>query len=215
MTEQERARLEKARKTNRKRILIAAVVIAVAVIVTLLIYEFGSRNPIDDDPGWPLMTTDSMEDGAVVFGKDRYYPEEDLVTKVSLRVFDPTDDESMKLLSEGKWEKYNPEADEISILCKNGVTLTISKSWKRSERSREEFIADRFPDGYLVDDGTIAFSYMENREGSAFMFGYEFAENEDDHYYVYCLYAPDDPDMTYEEGSTAINAIFDSLRQYE
>ena len=213
MTDEERIAFEKARRKNRKKIAIAAAVIVVAIVVIVLVFEFWVRKPIYSD--WIQATTDSMESGALVFGKSHFYPESDLVEELTVRDSPPAETESIKLLSEGKWEKYDPEADEISILCKNGVTLTILKLGKRSERSREEFIADRFPNGYLVDDGTVAFSYMENREGSAFMFGYEFVENEDDHYYVYCLYAPDDPDMTYDEGSTAINAIFDSLRQYE
>ena len=211
MTEEERARLEKARKTNRKRILIAAVVIAVAVIVTLLIYEFGSRNPIDDDPGWPLMTTDSMEDGATVYGKMHFYPEEELVTKVSLRVFDPTDDESMKLLSEGKWEKYDPEADEIKIVCKNGVTLTIAKFGKHSKIYGEEYFAEQFPNGYEYN-GMIAYGTMEMRSEGPFLYGSEKTDENDEYEYSYWFEASG---MTQEAGYQAIAEILESLRSYE
>lgn len=211
MTEEERARLEKARKTNRKRILIAAVVIAVAVIVTLLIYEFGSRNPIDDDPGWPLMTTDSMEDGATVYGKMHFYPEEELVTKVSLRDFDPIDVESMELLSEGRWEKYSPDADRLIIECSNGVILTIVKSVKRTDKSGEEFFEERFPEGYTYNE-MIAYSDFEIRSGYPFLFACEPSEEGDEYIYTYGFEVND---MTEEEGKAAITEVLESLRSYE
>lgn len=211
MTEEERARLEKARKTNRKRILIAAAVIAVAVIVTLLIYEFGSRNPIDDDPGWPLMTTDSMEDGATVYGKMHFYPEEELVTKVSLRVFDPIDVESMELLSEGRWEKYSPDADRLIIECSNGVILTIVKSVKRTDKSGEEFFEERFPEGYTYNE-MIAYSDFEIRSGYPFLFACEPSEEGDEYIYTYGFEVND---MTEEEGKAAITEVLESLCSYE
>ena len=211
MTEEERARLEKARKTNRKRILIAAVVIAVAVIVTLLIYEFGSRNPIDDDPGWPYMVTDSMEDGATVFGKSHFYPAAEFVKEVTLIDREPVDEESMKLMQDGRWEKYDPEAEEIRIECHNGVVLTIAKFWKGSSMSKVEYYSEVFPNGYIEADN-LAYAGIENRDGEAFLFVSEFSDGEDKYHYSYWFEAED---MTYEEGSTAINAIFDSLRQYE
>ena len=211
MTEEERARLEKARKTNRKRILIAAAVIAVAVIVTLLIYEFGSRNPIDDDPGWPLMTTDSMEDGATVYGKMHFYPEEELVTKVSLRDFDPIDVESMELLSEGRWEKYSPDADRLIIECSNGVILTIVKSVKRTDKSGEEFFEERFPEGYTYNE-MIAYSDFEIRSGYPFLFACEPSEEGDEYIYTYGFEVND---MTEEEGKAAITEVLESLRSYE
>ena len=211
MTEEERARLEKARKTNRKRILIAAVVIAVAVIVTLLIYEFGSRNPIDDDPGWPYMVTDSMEDGATVYGKMHFYPEEELVTKVSLRDFDPIDVESMELLSEGRWEKYSPDADRLIIECSNGVILTIVKSVKRTDKSGEEFFEERFPEGYTYNE-MIAYSDFEIRSGYPFLFACEPSEEGDEYIYTYGFEVND---MTEEEGKAAITEVLESLRSYE
>ena len=211
MTEEERARLEKARKTNRKKILIAAAVIAVAVIVTLLIYEFGSRNPIDDDPGWPLMTTDSMEDGATVYGKMHFYPEEELVTKVSLRDFDPIDVESMELLSEGRWEKYSPDADRLIIECSNGVILTIVKSVKRTDKSGEEFFEERFPEGYTYNE-MIAYSDFEIRSGYPFLFACEPSEEGDEYIYTYGFEVND---MTEEEGKAAITEVLESLRSYE
>lgn len=211
MTEEEKIALEKARRANRKKILIAAVVIAVAVIVTLLIYEFGSRNPIDDDPGWPLMTTDSMEDGATVYGKMHFYPEEELVTKVSLRDFDPIDVESMELLSEGRWEKYSPDADRLIIECSNGVILTIVKSVKRTDKSGEEFFEERFPEGYTYNE-MIAYSDFEIRSGYPFLFACEPSEEGDEYIYTYGFEVND---MTEEEGKAAITEVLESLRSYE
>ena len=211
MTEEEKIALEKARRANRKKILIAAVVIAVAVIVTLLIYEFGSRNPIDDDPGWPLMTTDSMEDGATVYGKMHFYPEEELVTKVSLRDFDPIDVESMELLSEGRWEKYSPDADRLIIECSNGVILTIAKIGKRSKIYGDEYFAVQFPNGYEYN-GMIAYGAMEMRSKGPFLYGSEKTDENDEYEYSYWFEASG---MTQEAGYQAIAEILESLRSYE
>ena len=142
MTEEERARLEKARKTNRKRILIAAVVIAVAVIVTLLIYEIGSRNPVKPEHNSTPMTKDRMDKAAVGFGKMHFYPDSDLVIKITLQDFPTVDYDSMELVQSGKWENYYPEADRLIIECSNGVILTIVKSVKRTDKSGEEFFEE-------------------------------------------------------------------------
>src|SRR5699024_7312491 len=133
MTEEEKIALEKARRANRKKILIAAVVIAVAVIVTLLIYEFGSRNQIRPEDNSTPMTTDSMDKAAVVFGEMHFYPDSDLVTKITLQDFPTVDYDSMELVQSGKWENYYPEADRLIIECSNGVILTIVKSVKRTD----------------------------------------------------------------------------------
>lgn len=211
MTEEERARLEKARKTNRKRILIAAAVIAVAVIVTLLIYEFGSRNPIKPEHNSTPMTTDSMDKAAVVFGEMHFYPDSDLVTKITLQDFPTVDYDSMEVVQSGKWENYYPEADRLIIECSNGVILTIVKSVKRTDKFGEEFFEERFPEGYTYNE-MIAYSDFEIRSGYPFLFACEPSEEGDEYIYTYGFEVND---MTEEEGKAAITEVLESLRSYE
>ena len=208
MTE-ERDRLESARRVNRKKILIAAAVIVVAIVVIVLVFEFWVKKPIYSD--WIQATTDSMESGALVFGKSHFYPESDLVEELTVRDSPPAETESIKLLSEGKWEKYDPEADEIKIVCKNGVTLTIAKFGKHSKIYGEEYFAEQFPNGYEYN-GMIAYGAMEMRSEGPFLYGSEKTDENDEYEYSYLFEASG---MTQEVGYQAIAEILESLRSYE
>ena len=211
MTEEEKIALEKARRANRKKILIAAVVIAVAVIVTLLIYEFGSRNPIKPEHNSTPMTTDSMDKAAVVFGDMHFYPDSDLVTKITLQDFPLVDYDSMELVQSGKWENYYPEADRLIIECSNGVVLTIAKIGKRSKIYGDEYFAVQFPNGYEYN-GMIAYGAMEMRSKGPFLYGSEKTDENDEYEYSYWFEASG---MTQEAGYQAIAEILESLRSYE
>ena len=209
MTDEERIAFEKARRKNRKKIAIAAAVIVVAIVVIVLVFEFWVRKPIYSD--WIQATTDSMESGALVFGKSHFYPESDLVEELTVRDSPPAETESIKLLSEGKWEKYDPEADEIKIVCKNGVTLTIAKFGKHSKIYGEEYFAEQFPNGYEYN-GMIAYGAMEMRSEGPFLYGSEKTDENDEYEYSYLFEASG---MTQEAGYQAIAEILESLRSYE
>ena len=209
MTDEERIALEKARRKNLKKIAIAAAVIVVAIVVIVLVFEFWVRKPIYSD--WIQATTDSMESGALVFGKSHFYPESDLVEELTVRDSPPAETESIKLLSEGKWEKYDPEADEIKIVCKNGVTLTIAKFGKNSKIYGEEYFAEQFPNGYEYN-GMIAYGAMEMRSEGPFLYGSEKTDENDEYEYSYLFEASG---MTQEAGYQAIAEILESLRSYE